>query len=175
MRYLDNQVVLTRNGTQEATADVTFPEAPPSLPSRQCPPCTRRFHNVQGLRVHQRVHHSNPDMGSGARLRRTLVSSCITTVPLPWDGNPIGRWWRARLHCKTTGVDPTSRVTSTVAFKLQLMSKGDQGIIADDFTPEPIKEKPGDCEAASHRSYTTWEKDSAIMQPREPESRSLEV
>ena len=45
-----------------------------------------------------------------------------------------------KFHHETTGVDPTCRVPGTVPFELQLVSKSDQGIIADDFTPEPLKE-----------------------------------
>ena len=80
-----------------------------------------------------------------------------------------------RFHHKTTGVNPTCRVASTVAFELQPMSKGDQGIVADDFTLELLKEGPGLCGPASRRSYTAREKASAIMQLRELESRSREV
>ena len=74
---------------------------------------------------------------------------------------------------KTTGVDPTCCVADTVAFEIQPMSTGDQGIIADDFTPEPLQEGPGACGAASRRSYTAGDKANTIM--RELENRSLEV
>ena len=77
---------------------------------------------------------------------------------------------------KTTGIDSTYRVAGNVAFELhQPMSKGDQGIIADDCTPEPLKERPGACGATFRRSYTAREKASDIMLLRELESRSLEV
>ena len=73
-------------------------------------------------------------------------------------------------------MDPTRRVAGTVvAFELQPISKGDQGIIADDFTPEPLKEGPGACEASSRRIYTARKKVSAVMQLRELESRLLKV
>ena len=109
------------------------------------------------------------------RPRRALVSRGVKTVPLPWNGNPIGRCWRVGFQHKTTGIDSTYRVVGNVTFELQPMSKGDQGIIADDFTPEPLKERPGACGAAFRRSYTAREKASDIMRLRELESRSLEV
>ena len=78
-------------------------------------------------------------------------------------------------HKTTSSVDPTCRVAGTIAFELQPMSKGDQGIIADGFTPEPLKEEPGACRAVSRCSYTIQEKTSAIMQLRKLKRRTLEV
>ena len=162
MNYFDEQMVRTRNNIQETIADVSFLEAQLFLPSRQCPHCTHHIHNVQGLGVNQRVHHRYPDRSTGVRLRRALVSSGVTTIPLSWDGNAIGRWWRVRFHHKTTGIDPACRVAGTVGFDLQPISKSDQGIIANDFTPEPLKNWPGACRATSRRSHTYREKTSAI-------------
>ena len=98
------------------------------------------------------------------RLRRALVSSGVTIVPLPWDGNPIGPCWRVRFYHKATGVDPTWRVAGTVAFEIQPMT-----------SPKPLKEGPGTCGAASRRSYTAREKARPIVQLRELENRSLVV
>ena len=121
MYYFDEKVVRTRNGIQETIADVTFPRALPSSSSQQCPHCTRRFYNVRSLGVHRRVHQPNPDRSAGVRLRRTLVSNGVKTVPLIWDGNLIGRYGRMKLHHKTSGVNPTGRVAGTIAFELQSM------------------------------------------------------
>ena len=96
MHYFDEQLVRNRNGFREIIADVAIPEAPLSSPSRQCPHCARRFGNVQGLEVYQRVHRANPDWHAGVKLRRALVSTGATTVPLPWDGDLLGRCWRMR-------------------------------------------------------------------------------
>ena len=84
MHYFDEQLVRNRNGFREITADAAIPEAPLSSLSWQRPHCARRFGNVQGLEVHQRVHHPNPDWHAGVRLRRALVSTGATTVAMGW-------------------------------------------------------------------------------------------
>ena len=42
-------------------------------------------------------------------------------------------------------MDPRCHVAGNDAFERQPMSKADQGVIADDFTQEPLKERPGAC------------------------------
>ena len=42
-------------------------------------------------------------------------------------------------------MDPRSHVAGNDALERQPMSKADQGVIADDFTQEPLKERPGAC------------------------------